>query len=57
MQQRKEEILAKKARLAELKKQNELRNRQFSATRQSLGDASEVGLAVPRAEPRANDHK
>jgi dynein intermediate chain, cytosolic len=42
MQQRKDEILAKKAKLAELKRQRELRQREFSANRQSLGDASEV---------------
>lgn len=37
IQQRKDEILAKKAKLAELKRQRELRAREFSATRQSLG--------------------
>ncbi|KAH0545034.1 hypothetical protein FGG08_000805 [Glutinoglossum americanum] len=47
MQQRKDEILAKKAKLAELKRQRELRQREFSANRQSLGDASEVNENFP----------
>lgn len=42
MQQRKNEILAKKAKLAELKKQRELRQREFNSNRNSVGDASEV---------------
>lgn len=42
MQQRKNEILAKKAKLAELKKQRELRQREFTSNRNSVGDASEV---------------
>ena len=49
MQQRKEEILAKRAKLAELKKQRELltqRQRDFTAGRQSL-DASEVAFSLP----------
>jgi len=37
IQSRKEELLAKKARLAELKRQRELRQEQFSAGRQSTG--------------------
>lgn len=41
IQQRKEEILAKKAKLAELKKQRELRAKEFNTNRQSL-DASDV---------------
>lgn len=41
IQQRKEEILAKKAKLAELKKQRELRQKEFTSNRQSL-DAGEV---------------
>jgi dynein intermediate chain len=41
IQQRKEEILAKKAKLAELKKQRELRQREFTSHRQSL-DVGEV---------------
>lgn len=46
-QARKEEILAKKAKLAELKRQRELRENQFSTNRLSL-DASEVGIhALP----------
>jgi dynein intermediate chain len=44
MQQRKDEILAKKAKLAELKKQRELRQKEFTS-RTSLGDASEVNAA------------
>lgn len=43
MQQRRDEILAKKAKLAELKKQRELRQSQASAGRVSLGGASDVG--------------
>ena len=42
VQARKDEILAKKARLAELKRQREIRQKEFSSTRQSIGDASEV---------------
>lgn len=42
LQARKEEILAKKAKLAELKRQRELRQKEFSSTRLSSGDASEV---------------
>lgn len=40
LQARKEEILAKKAKLAELKRQRELRQREFSTHRQSVGDSS-----------------
>lgn len=45
VQARKDEILAKKARLAELKRQRELRQKEFS-NRQSIGgaDSSEVGI-------------
>lgn len=42
MQARKDEILAKKAKLAELKRQRELRQREFNQNRASIGDASEV---------------
>lgn len=44
LQSRKDEILAKKAKLAELKKQRELRQKEFTANRQSIsvGEASEV---------------
>ncbi|KAI9819491.1 MAG: hypothetical protein M1827_006939 [Pycnora praestabilis] len=53
MQQRKDEILAKKAKLAELKRQRELRQKEFSASRQSTGDASELISPTPgRAENR-----
>lgn len=45
MQQRRDEILAKKAKLAELKKQRELRQSQASAGRHSLGGATDVGAA------------
>jgi len=41
---RKEEILAKKAKLAELKRQRELRQKDFSSHRSSVGDATEVGF-------------
>ncbi len=37
MQSRKDEILAKKAKLAELKRQKELRQQEFSAIRESPG--------------------
>ncbi|KAK5129390.1 hypothetical protein LTR08_003550 [Meristemomyces frigidus] len=47
VQSRKDEILAKKARLAELKRQRELRQRDFSSNRQSLGDASELAQSSP----------
>ncbi len=43
MQQRRDEILAKKAKLAELKRQRELRATQVSATRQSIGGSGDVG--------------
>lgn len=39
---RKDEILAKRAKLTELKRNRELRQKEFSNNRQSLGDASEV---------------
>lgn len=42
MQARKEEILAKKAKLAELKRQRELRQKEFNQTRSSIGESSEV---------------
>lgn len=45
MQARKDEILAKKAKLAELKRQRELRQKEFSQSRASIGDASEVNLS------------
>jgi dynein intermediate chain len=41
-QQRRDEILAKKAKLAELKRQRELRAREVSASRQSVGSSSDV---------------
>lgn len=53
MQQRKEEILAKKAKLAELKRQRELRQKEFTASRQSIGEASELVQPTPnRADTR-----
>lgn len=42
MQQRRDEILAKKAKLAELKRQRELRSRDVSASRASIGNSSDV---------------
>ncbi|KAL4911857.1 WD40-repeat-containing domain protein [Aspergillus aurantiobrunneus] len=52
--QRKAEILAKKAKLAELKHQRELRQKEFSQSRASTGDASEVVSPVPsRSDSRA----
>ncbi|KNG87878.1 cytoplasmic dynein intermediate chain [Aspergillus nomiae NRRL 13137] len=54
MQQRKAEILAKRAKLAELKRQRELRQQEFSQSRANSGDASEVVSPVPsRADSRA----
>ena len=47
IQQRKDEILAKKAKLAELKRQRELRQKEFTSNRQSI-DASEVCLHLCR---------
>jgi dynein intermediate chain len=41
LRSRKDEILAKKAKLAELKKQRELRQKEFTSNRQSL-DVGEV---------------
>jgi dynein intermediate chain len=46
MQARKDEILAKKAKLAELKRQRELRTREVSASRQSIGGTSDVQTLV-----------
>lgn len=45
VQNRKNEILAKKAKLAELKRQRELRQKEFTSNRQSL-DAGEVLAAI-----------
>ncbi|RFU30057.1 hypothetical protein B7463_g6290, partial [Scytalidium lignicola] len=52
-QQRRDEILAKKAKLAELKRQRELRSREISANRQSIGSNSDVASPTPgRADNR-----
>ena len=49
MSSRKDELLAKKARLAELKRQRELRQEQFASTRQSLGGAEVCqGQSLPK---------
>ncbi|RDW84403.1 putative cytoplasmic dynein intermediate chain [Coleophoma cylindrospora] len=54
MQQRRDEILAKKAKLAELKRQRELRSKDASASRASIGGPSDLATAIPaRAENRA----
>ncbi|KAI1962995.1 hypothetical protein LOZ58_002619 [Ophidiomyces ophidiicola] len=54
MQQRRDEILAKKAKLAELKRQREMRQREFSQTRMSIGEASEILSPTPgRSDNRA----
>lgn len=53
MQQRREEILAKKAKLAELKRQRELRASQ--GARQSIGISSEVYLEPPPSVIMTND--
>ena len=42
MQQRKDEILAKKAKLAELKRQREIRLKDAANPRNSIGGSSEV---------------
>ncbi|KAE8447553.1 hypothetical protein EG329_010683 [Mollisiaceae sp. DMI_Dod_QoI] len=53
MQQRRDEILAKKAKLAELKRQRELRTREISTSRQSIGSSSDLISPTPnRAENR-----
>jgi dynein intermediate chain len=50
MQQRRDEILAKKAKLAELKRQRELRASQATSSRQSMGSPSEVSSLLPLAQ-------
>ncbi|RQM04939.1 hypothetical protein DH86_00004294 [Scytalidium sp. 3C] len=45
-QQRRDEILAKKAKLAELKRQRELRSKEISANRQSIGSSSDDGQII-----------
>ncbi|KAL0257235.1 hypothetical protein SLS55_008045 [Diplodia seriata] len=53
MQQRRDEILAKKAKLAELKRQREMRQKEFTASRQSMSDASDLVSPTPsRADSR-----
>ncbi|SZF04853.1 unnamed protein product [Blumeria hordei] len=52
MQQRRDEILAKKAKLAELKRQRELRLREISATHNGIGSSSDPTVATNRAENR-----
>ncbi|KAH8910508.1 WD40 repeat-like protein [Coniochaeta sp. PMI_546] len=53
MQQRRDEILAKKAKLAELKRQRELRASQLQGPRQSLGAPSDLASPQPsRASTR-----
>jgi dynein intermediate chain len=51
MQQRREEILAKRAKLAELKRQRELRASQTTAGRQSIGVPSDVRFPARRRRP------
>ncbi|OAP57172.1 hypothetical protein AYL99_07910 [Fonsecaea erecta] len=43
MSSRKDELLAKKARLAELRRQRELRQEQYTSSRQSIGEAPSPG--------------
>jgi len=52
MQQRRDEILAKKAKLAELKRQRELRTREISSSRQSIGSSSDVNMLLPTFSSR-----
>lgn len=40
--QRRDEILAKKAKLAEIKRQRDLRDKEFSQGRQSIGGKEDV---------------
>ncbi|EMC93402.1 hypothetical protein BAUCODRAFT_239489 [Baudoinia panamericana UAMH 10762] len=47
LQSRKDEIAAKRAKLAELKRQRELRARDLSSTRQSVGDVAELAASSP----------
>ena len=54
MQQRKDEILAKKAKLAELKRQRELRAQEISASRQRGGTPPEVGSPTDSLPAVAN---
>ena len=55
MQQRRDEILAKKAKLAELKRQRELRTKELSS-RQSIGNSSDVrDDLAPESEVRFAD--
>ncbi|KAI9709249.1 MAG: hypothetical protein M1820_003369 [Bogoriella megaspora] len=54
MQQRKDEILAKKAKLAELKRRRAENQDRFQASRQSVGESSELVSPTPsRAKDRA----
>ncbi|KAI5302582.1 hypothetical protein KEM56_000549 [Ascosphaera pollenicola] len=54
LQARKDEILAKKAKLAELKRQRELRQKEFNMNRLSMGDASETAsTTTARSDSRA----
>ena len=43
MSSRRDELLVKRQRLEELRKQRELRQKEFTATRQSIGTPSDVG--------------
>ncbi|KAK0286264.1 hypothetical protein LTR91_017531 [Friedmanniomyces endolithicus] len=47
LQSRKDEIAAKRTKLAELKRQRELRAKDVSSSRQSIGDTSELAQASP----------
>jgi len=53
LQSRKDEILAKKAKLAELKKQRELRQKEFTSNRQSL-DVGEVNTSRSHYRPETD---
>lgn len=48
MSSRKDDLLAKKARLAELKRQRELRQEQLTTTRPSLGGVSLLHTSAER---------
>lgn len=65
MSSRKDELIAKKARLAELRRQRELRQEQYTSSRQSIGEVCHANTAecvrpltvhrlLPQVEPLKN---
>nr|OQO31628.1 hypothetical protein B0A51_00780 [Rachicladosporium sp. CCFEE 5018] len=53
-QSRKDELLAKRAKLAEMKRQKEIRTKEFTSSRQSL-DPSQIASPSPSRVPRRAD--